>query len=44
LQTDTWNINGIKVSGRYFDKAYRVGNRFEIISLDNGVLTLKDLK
>lgn len=40
--TDTYTINGLKFSSNFFNISI-IGKRFEIIQLDNGVVTIKNL-
>ena len=40
---DQYTINGLKFGGGFFNIGI-VGKKFEILQLDNGVITVKDIK
>ena len=39
---DTYTINGIKFSSQFFE-IDKVGKKFEVIQLTNGIITIKDI-
>lgn len=43
IYTDVYNIKGIKISSDFFEASKIVGNKFEIIKIENGIITVKNL-
>lgn len=43
FSTDTYTINKLKFSSQFFT-IDKVGKKFEIIQLTNGIITIKDIK
>lgn len=43
FNTDTYTINGLKFSGDFFNIGI-VGKKFEILQLDNKVITVKNIR
>ncbi len=42
--SDTWRINGVVYSGYIFESLRRPGTKLEVVSLDNDVVTVRDLR
>lgn len=41
---DVYTIRGVKVCSDFFEASKIIGNKFEIIKLDNGIVTVKEFK
>lgn len=44
LETDTWKIRGVTISGCYVDRITQVGVKVEVVKVKNGCVTLKDIE